>query len=50
MMTDDKFLEKANKFLIMEDAAASEGAKKFYTFEEYRTEAETLQKIKTERW
>jgi molecular chaperone HtpG len=46
MMTDDKFLEKANKFLIMEDAAASEGAKKFYTFEEYRTEAETLQKNK----
>ncbi|MDB5247939.1 MAG: htpG [Segetibacter sp.] len=46
MMTDDKFLEKANKFLIMEDAAANEGAKKFYTLEEYKMEAETLQKNK----
>jgi len=42
MMTDDKFLEKANKFLIMEDSAA----KKFYTLEEYRAEAEGLQKNK----
>jgi len=46
MMTDDKFLEKANKFLIMEDAAIQEGAKKFYTLEEYKIEAETLQKNK----
>ena len=46
MMTDDKFLEKANKFLIMEDAAATEGSKKFYTSEEYRTETESLQKNK----
>ena len=46
MMTDDKFLEKANKFLIMEDASLKEGAKKFYTSEEYRTEAEGLQKNK----
>ncbi|HEX8279492.1 MAG TPA: molecular chaperone HtpG [Segetibacter sp.] len=46
MMTDDKFLEKANKFLIMEDAAATEGSKKFYTAEEYRTETESLQKNK----
>jgi len=46
MMTDDKFLEKANKFLVMEDAASKEGAKKFYTLEEYRIEAETLQKNK----
>ncbi|HKG67375.1 MAG TPA: molecular chaperone HtpG, partial [Segetibacter sp.] len=46
MMTDDKFLEKANKFLIMEDAAATEGSKKFYTLEEYRTETESLQKNK----
>ena len=63
MMTDDKFLEKANKFMIMEDAASPqpspkergtdssptgggrEGAK-FYTLEEYRMEAETLQKNK----
>lgn len=46
MMTDDKFLDKANKFLIMEDAAEQEGKKKFYTLEEYRMEAETLQKNK----
>lgn len=46
MMTDDKFLEKANKFLIMEDAAPNEGVKKFYTLEEYRTETEALQKNK----
>ena len=63
MMTDDKFLEKANKFMIMEDAASPppspkergtdssptgggrKGAK-FYTLEEYRMEAETLQKNK----
>jgi molecular chaperone HtpG len=43
MMTDDKFLEKANKFLIMEEAG---GDKKFYTIEEYRISAETLQKNK----
>jgi molecular chaperone HtpG len=42
MMTDDKFLEKANKFLVMEDAVGA----KFYTYEEYRTETETLQKNK----
>ncbi|MGI8636644.1 MAG: heat shock protein Hsp90 family protein, partial [Segetibacter sp.] len=46
MMTDDKFLDKANKFLIMEDAAEQEGKKKFYTLEEYKMEAETLQKNK----
>ncbi len=46
MMTDDKFLEKANKFLIMEDAASPADAKKFYTLEEYRMEAKTLQKNK----
>lgn len=46
MMTDDKFLEKANKFLIMEDAAPQEGAAKFYTLEEYKLETETLQKNK----
>ena len=63
MMTDDKFLEKANKFMIMEDAASPQpspkergtdssptggGRKgaKFYTLEEYRMEAETLQKNK----
>jgi molecular chaperone HtpG len=42
MMTDDKFLEKANKFHIMEDAEE----KKFYTLEEYRNETEALQKNK----
>ena len=42
MMTDDKFLEKANKFFIMEDAAT----KKFYTIDEYRAETEALQKNK----
>lgn len=42
MMTDDKFLEKANKFFIMEDASA----KKFYTLDEYKTETEALQKNK----
>ena len=42
MMTDDKFLEKANKFNIFEDAAE----KKFYTLEGYRKETEALQKNK----
>ena len=42
MMTDDKFLEKANKFHIMEDTDNS----RFYTLEEYRAAAETLQKNK----
>src|ERR1700748_513811 len=42
MMTDDKFLEKANKFFIMEDASS----KKFYTLDEYRTQTEALQKNK----
>ena len=41
MMTDDKFLEKANKFLVMEDVDG-----KFHTFEEYKTATETLQKNK----
>jgi molecular chaperone HtpG len=42
MMTDDKFLEKAVKFHIMEDVKGD----KFYTLEEYRTATETLQKNK----
>lgn len=42
MMTDDKFLEKANKFFVMENASA----KKFFTLDEYRTETEALQKNK----
>ncbi len=40
MMTDDKFLEKANKFHIMQDADA------FYTIEELKLATETLQKNK----
>jgi molecular chaperone HtpG len=42
MMTDDKFLEKANKFLVMEDTKDS----KFYTLEEYKAATEALQKNK----
>ena len=42
MMTDDKFLEKANRFHIMEDADGS----RFYTLEEYRSETEAHQKNK----
>jgi molecular chaperone HtpG len=41
MMTDDKFLEKANKFLVMEDTTG-----KFHTLEEYKTATESLQKNK----
>jgi len=41
MMTDDKFLEKANKFFVMEDSTG-----KFYTKEEYLLATETLQKNK----
>ncbi|MBL7701101.1 MAG: molecular chaperone HtpG [Ferruginibacter sp.] len=54
MMTDDKFLEKANKFHILQASPnPSEGgasdpdkAGKFYTLEEYRLATETLQKNK----
>src|SRR6201992_4172686 len=42
MMTDDKFLEKAVKFHIMEDAIGG----KFYTLDEYKIATETLQKNK----
>ena len=41
MMTDDKFLDKAIKFFIMEDTNG-----KFYTADEYKTATETLQKNK----
>ena len=41
MMTDDKFLEKANKFLVLEDTAG-----KFYTLDEYKLATEVLQKNK----
>ena len=56
MMTDDKFLEKANKFLVMEDATSPKTVteedgqvkttKVFYTLEEYKTTTEALQKNK----
>ena len=42
MMTDDKFLDKANKFHIFEET----GTGKFFTLEEYRAAAEGLQKNK----
>ncbi|MBL0144666.1 MAG: molecular chaperone HtpG [Chitinophagaceae bacterium] len=42
MMTDDKFLEKANKFHIFQDALKD----KFYTLDEYKLAIETLQKNK----
>ena len=42
MMTDDKFLEKANKFFVMQ----SVNDEKFYTLEEYRSLTEATQKNK----
>lgn len=42
MITDDKFLEKANKFNLFEDANGD----KFYTIDEYHTATESLQKNK----
>jgi molecular chaperone HtpG len=41
MMTDDKFLDKANKFLVMENVDG-----KFFTLDEYKTATESLQKNK----
>ena len=41
MMTEDKFLEKANAFFVMEDTAG-----KFYTLEEYKVATEGIQKNK----
>ena len=43
MITDDKFLEKGNKFLILEDAAEKG---KFYTLDEYKAATEATQKNK----
>ena len=43
MITDDKFLDKANKFLIMEDAASADT---FYTLDEYKTTTAATQKNK----
>ena len=41
MMTDDKFAEKANKFMLFEDTTG-----KFHTQEEYKTATESVQKNK----
>jgi molecular chaperone HtpG len=41
MMTDDKFLDKAGKFIVMEDTNG-----KFHTLEEYKTLTEATQKNK----
>jgi molecular chaperone HtpG len=47
MMTDDKFLEKANKFLVMEEAKTTgDTEKKFYTLDEYKSAVDGLQKNK----
>ncbi len=41
MMTDEKFAEKGNKFMLMEDTTG-----KFHTTKEYKTVTESLQKNK----
>lgn len=46
MMTDDKFLERANKFHVFQDIEDG----KFYTLEEYKLATETLQKNKDGKW
>ncbi|MBO9201432.1 MULTISPECIES: molecular chaperone HtpG [Niastella] len=46
MMTDDKFMERGNKFHLFEVAGSAEGEKKFYTLDELRMATETLQKNK----
>ncbi len=52
MMTDDKFQERGNKFLIMESVSSPTGGGRegaFYTLEEYKAAAETLQKNKEKK-
>jgi molecular chaperone HtpG len=46
MITDDKFLEKANKFHIMESVASIDETKNTYTIEEYKTKVDATQKNK----
>ncbi len=46
MMTDDKFLDKANKFHLFEAVASASETGKYYTLDEYKSAAETLQKNK----
>lgn len=41
MMTDDKFLEKANKFFVVQDTSG-----KFHTLDEYKTAVDSTQKNK----
>lgn len=43
MMTDDKFLDKANKFHIFEEAILNGEKGKFFTLDELRTETQALQ-------
>ncbi len=57
MMTDDKFLEKANKFNVFEtspqplsEGEGQDAPQQFFTLEEYRTATEALQKIKRASW
>jgi molecular chaperone HtpG len=56
MMTDDKFLEKANKFHILKTAPSNslqvggqEASAVYYTIEEYKTATEALQKNKEDK-
>ncbi len=44
MMTDDKFLDKATKFFILQDTTG-----KFYTLDEYKTATSALQKNKDDK-
>lgn len=47
MMTDDKFLDKANKFHLFEGVSTqNEAGAKFYTLDEYKKATELLQKNK----
>ncbi len=46
MMTDDKFLDKANKFFIFEEVVPNGEPAKFHTLDEYKIATETLQKNK----
>lgn len=47
MMTEDKFLDKADKFFVMQDAGDD---KKYYTLEEYKSQTEALQKNKDNKY
>lgn len=49
MMTDDKFLDKANKFFIFEEVVPNGEPAKFHTLDEYKIATETLQKNKEDK-